>query len=116
MFKLVKDVELLKNEVYNEYEFTYYFYYDDQIIGTGALRKDDTNMMLFYIKPNYRGNGYGTILFDNLVETLFPMIMLLILVIVMVELYIQLGVIVRLVLVISMVILLGLVVHCIFYG
>ena len=69
MFKLVKDADLLKNEIYNEYELTYYFYYNDQIIGTGALRKDDTNMMLFYIKPNYRGNGYGTILFNNLAET-----------------------------------------------
>ena len=51
-------------------EFTeiYELVKDDNVIGYGIINKDAKNMVTIYISEKYRGNGYGTILFEMILE------------------------------------------------
>jgi len=41
---------------------------DDTVIGYGVINQDVRNMITIYILEEYRGNGYGKILFDMILE------------------------------------------------
>ncbi len=46
---------------------------DDFVIGYGVINKDVKNMITVYILEEYRGNGYGKILFEMLLEKIKEM-------------------------------------------
>ena len=41
---------------------------DDSVIGYGVINQDIRNMITIYILEEYRGNGYGKILFELILE------------------------------------------------
>lgn len=41
---------------------------DDSVIGYGVINQDVRNMITIYILEEYRGNGYGKILFELIIE------------------------------------------------
>ena len=41
---------------------------DDIAIGYGVINNDINNMVTIYILEKYRGNGYGKILFEQMLE------------------------------------------------
>lgn len=41
---------------------------NNETIGFGTINKDNNNLLSVYIKDEYRGNGYGTELFNNLLS------------------------------------------------
>ena len=41
---------------------------DDSVIGYGVINQDIRNMITIYILEEYRGNGYGKILFELIIE------------------------------------------------
>ena len=51
-----------------EYTNYYSIYEDDKIIGFSAVNKDSNNMIYVYVEPHYRGNGFGTRIFNEMVE------------------------------------------------
>lgn len=48
----------------------YYLKDNTNIIGIGLINLKKENIIDFYIKEKYQGNGYGKILFKNLLEKL----------------------------------------------
>lgn len=60
----------LKNKHTSIGEYTnYYSIYDDnKCIGFSAINKDSNSMIYIYVEPNYRGNGFGTKMFSEMVK------------------------------------------------
>lgn len=51
-----------------EYTNFYSIYEDNNCIGYSAINKDSNSMIYVYVEPNYRGNGFGTKMFKEMVK------------------------------------------------
>ncbi len=58
-------VRFLINEKNSE---SYVLKKENSIIGYGKINKAEDNKIEIFILPEYRGNGYGKILFKNLID------------------------------------------------
>ena len=69
MFRLIEDFDKIKDMFPNS-ECCYRFAKDDKTIGAAAINKAEEDNVYIFIKKDYRGNGYGKILFSNIIEEL----------------------------------------------
>ena len=51
-----------------DYKYIYKMVKDEKVIGYGTINKDQENVIYIYIQEEYRGNGYGKILFHKMIE------------------------------------------------
>ena len=62
--------ELINFLINENYSDVYILRNDEIIIGYGKINTDVNNKVEIFILPEYRGNGYGKQLFDNLIKTI----------------------------------------------
>lgn len=51
-----------------DYKSIYKMIKDEKVIGYGTINKDQENVIYIFIQEEYRGNGYGKILFHKMIE------------------------------------------------
>lgn len=69
MIKLIEDEGVVK-EKFPEGEYCYKFLKDDKMIGVASINKDNEDKVYIFIKKELRGNGYGKILFSEVIKEL----------------------------------------------
>lgn len=69
MIKLIEDEGVVK-EKFPEGEYCYKFLKDDEMIGVASINKDNEDKVYIFIKKELRGNGYGKILFSEVIKEL----------------------------------------------
>lgn len=68
-------VEIDKNQFENLFNYKVentliYTLKDEKIVGYGFIKNDEDNQLNIHVLEKYRGNGYGTILFKNLLNVI----------------------------------------------
>ena len=67
--KLVDDDGRVKEKL-PKGEFCYKFFKDERFIGIAAINRDEEDKIYIYIKQELRGNGFGKLLFKELLKEL----------------------------------------------
>lgn len=69
MINLVKVNEGLKPNIQlEEYHYCYKLVKDEETIGFGTINKNKENLLFVFISEENRGNGYGKILFEKMLQ------------------------------------------------
>lgn len=66
LVKVDKNINQIREIV--DYEDIYKLVKDDKIIGYGTINKDKENIIYVFIEQDLRGNGYGKILFSEMIK------------------------------------------------
>ena len=69
MIKLVENKEE-SNSKMKDSQYFYEFQKDNNTLGWATINKDDENKLYIFIDENFRGNGYGKLLFSEMMKEL----------------------------------------------
>ena len=69
MINLVEDDGEVKEKLPNG-EYCYKLLEDNKMIGVASINKDEEDKVYIFIKKELRGNGYGKILFAEIIKEL----------------------------------------------
>ena len=69
MFSLVEEMDNIK-EIFPEGKNYFKLLKDSKMIGTAIIKQDEDDRLYIFIKKELRGNGYGKILFSEILKEL----------------------------------------------